>query len=57
MGTFGIDFDMEPLKGGIPDDRNSCRTSFDMIAMTGESLIRRLFEFRFYTFSRLSRPL
>ena len=50
MGTFGIDFDMEPLKGGSPDDLNSCRTSFDMIAMTGESLMRRLFEFCFIHF-------
>jgi hypothetical protein len=57
MGTFGIDFDMEPLKGGSPDDLNSCRTSFDMIAMTGESLMRRLFEFCFYTFYGLTRPL
>jgi hypothetical protein len=50
MGTFGIDVDMGLLKGGSPDDIDSCRTSFDTIAMTGESLMRRLFEFCFLHF-------
>ena len=57
MGTFGIDFDMGPLKGGSLDDIDSCRTSFETIAMTGESLMRRLFEVCFYTFFELTRPL
>ena len=47
MGNFGIDFDMGPLKGGSLDDLDSCRSSFDTIAMTGESLMRRLFDFFF----------
>ena len=49
-GTFGNDFDMGPLKGGSRDDIDSCRTSFDTIEMTGESLMRRSFEFCFFTF-------
>ena len=57
MGAFGIDFDLGPLKGGSLDDLDSCRTSFDSIEMTGESLMRRLFEFSFFTFFELTRPL
>jgi hypothetical protein len=57
MGTFGIDFDMGPLKGGSLDDLDSCRTSFDTISMTGETLMRRLFEFSIFTFFDLTRPL
>ena len=56
MGTLRIDFDMEPLKGGSPDDLDSCRTSFDTIAMTGESLMRHLFEFCFFTFFLVDQP-
>ena len=56
MGTFGIDFDMGPLKGGSRDDLESCRLSFDTIEMTGESLMRRLFEFCFLHFSRWRPP-
>ena len=43
MRTFGIDFDVEPLKGGSPDDLDWRRTSIDTIAMTGESLMWHLF--------------
>ncbi len=50
MGTLGIDFDMGQLKGGSRDDIDSCRTSYDTIEMTGDSLMRRLFEFCFFTF-------
>ena len=57
MGTFGIDFDMGPLKGGSRDDLDSCRLSFDTVEMTGESLMRRLFEFCFLHFSRWHAPL
>ena len=57
MGTFRIDFDMGLLKGGSRDDIDSCRTSFDTIEMTGESLMRRLFEFSIFTFFDLTRPL
>ena len=57
MGTFGIDFDMGPLKGGSLDDLDSCRTSFDTISMTGETLMRRLYEFSIFTFFDLTRPL
>ena len=39
MRSFGIDFDMEPLKGGSRGDPDSFRTSFDTIAMAGESLM------------------
>ena len=39
MRSFGIDFDMEPLKGGSHDDPDSFLTSFDTIAMEGESLM------------------
>jgi len=56
MGTFGIDFDMGPLKGGSRDDLDSCRLSFDTIEMTRESLMRRLFEFCFFTFFKMTRP-
>ena len=56
MGTFGIDVDMGLLKGGSPDDIDSCRTSFDTIAMTGESLMRRLFEFCFLHFFSWPAP-
>ena len=56
MGTFGIDFDMGPLKGGSRDDLDSCRLSFDTIEMTGESLMRRLFEFCFYIFQDDTPP-
>ena len=47
-GDLWIDFDMGLLKGGSPDDIDSCRTSFETIAMTGESLMRHLFEFSFF---------
>ena len=57
MGTFGIDFDMGPLKGGSLDDLDSCHTSFDVIEMTVETLMRRLFEYCFFTFFDLTRPL
>ena len=50
MGTFGLDFDMGPLKGGTRDGIDSCRTSFESIAMTGESLMRRLLNFVFLHF-------
>ena len=56
MGTFGIDFDMGPLKGGSRDDIDSCRTSFDTIAMTGESLMRRLFEICFFYIFLVDQP-
>ncbi len=56
MGTFGIDFDMGLLKRGSRDDIDSCRTSFDTIAMTVESLMRRLFDF-FYIFLVNQPPL
>jgi hypothetical protein len=46
---------MGPLKGGSRDDIDSCRTSFDTIEMTGESLMRRLFDFFFYIF-RVEQP-
>ena len=39
MRTFGIDFGREPLEGDSPEDLESNRTSFDTIAMTGESLM------------------
>ena len=57
MGTFGIDFDMVPLKGVSLDDLDSCRTIFDTIEMTVETLMRRLFEYCFFTFFDLTRPL
>ena len=56
MGTFGIDFDMGLLKGGSRDDIDSCRTSFDTIAMTGESLMRRLFEICFFYIFLVDQP-
>ena len=57
MTTFEIDFGQEPLKGDIPDDPESNRISFGMIAMTGESLVRHLLKFSFLHFSELTRPL
>ena len=57
MRSFGIDFDMEPLKGGSHDDPDSFLTSFDTIAMAGESLMWHVFTFCFYIFSELIRPL
>ncbi len=56
MGTFGIDFDMGPLKGGSRDDIDSCRTSFGTIEMTGEWLMRRFFEFFFLHFFSWPAP-
>ncbi len=47
---------MEPLKGGSRDDIDSCRLSFDTIEMTGESLMRRLFEFFFLHFFSWPAP-
>jgi len=57
MTTFEIDFGQEQLKGDIPDEPESNRISFGMIAMTGESLMRHLIKFSFLHFSELTRPL
>jgi len=50
MRTFEINFGIEPLKGDIPDVPESNHINFGMIEMTGESLMRHLFNFLFYIF-------
>ncbi len=50
MTTFEIDFGQEPLTGDIPDELESNRISFGTIAMTGDSLMRHLIKFSFFTF-------
>ena len=57
MTTFAIDVGRESLEGDSSDDLESNRTSFDTIAMTGESLMWPLFKHFVKTFSEITRPL